>query len=310
MSTFQCCMWWQDQNFDELESQHWSNLVIIYKLQSVWAYSSGIIFEHSLYCYALFFAVRLSHLVLTLCNLEQYEVDTLLSVWFSQDSARYCWVLLSVILFANQNFSWWLSQLVVVSRFCLKTLPLNTSLFEETVFEKSRVFNLSRFKISICIWWCFVRVRTFEITEWVFVRFFWNQLWLSFGVNTEINISRLVESQLKMFVKFLFRKNKFAEHAFIKLIFVVKVFPKKANMLRRDFLLLQDEHIIFFCVFSFRVDCEMYSFVENEKYICLGEDWTICVSFKINTMTWVFLFWNQLWLILVSTRNLKFFQEK
>ncbi len=38
--------------------------------------------------------------------------------------------------------------------FCLKTLPLNTSLFEETVFEKSRVFNLSRSKISICIWWC------------------------------------------------------------------------------------------------------------------------------------------------------------
>ena len=26
----------------------------------------------------LFFAVRLSHLVLTLCNLEQYEVDTIL----------------------------------------------------------------------------------------------------------------------------------------------------------------------------------------------------------------------------------------
>jgi hypothetical protein len=79
--------------------------------------------------FTLFFAVRLSHLVLTLCNLEQYEVDTLLSVCFSQDSAHYCWVLLSVILFANQNF---LDdfQLVVVSHFCSKTLPLNTSLFK------------------------------------------------------------------------------------------------------------------------------------------------------------------------------------
>ncbi len=37
----------------------------------------GIIFEYSLYFYA-FFAVRLPHLVLTLCNLEQYEVDSIL----------------------------------------------------------------------------------------------------------------------------------------------------------------------------------------------------------------------------------------
>ena len=36
----------------------------------------GIIFKYSLYFYA-FLAVRLSRLVLTLCNLEQYEVDTI-----------------------------------------------------------------------------------------------------------------------------------------------------------------------------------------------------------------------------------------
>jgi hypothetical protein len=53
--------------------------------------------------FTLFFAVRLSRLVLTLCNLERYEVD-IISGDISQDSARYCWVLLSVILFANQNF--------------------------------------------------------------------------------------------------------------------------------------------------------------------------------------------------------------
>jgi len=51
----------------------------------------------------LFFAVRLSRLVLTLCNLEQYEVDTI-----SGDMVKTLHVivgfLLSVILFANQNF--------------------------------------------------------------------------------------------------------------------------------------------------------------------------------------------------------------
>ena len=53
--------------------------------------------------FTLFFAVRLSRLVLTLCNLEQYEVDTI-----SSDIVKTLHVivgfLLSVILFANQNF--------------------------------------------------------------------------------------------------------------------------------------------------------------------------------------------------------------
>jgi len=53
--------------------------------------------------FTLFVAVRLSHLVLTLCNLEQYEVDTILC-----DIVKTLHVivgfLLSVILFANQNF--------------------------------------------------------------------------------------------------------------------------------------------------------------------------------------------------------------
>ncbi len=31
-------------------------------------------------------------------------------------------------------------------------------------------------------------------------------------------------------------------------------------------------NILWFCVFTFRVDCEMYSFVENEKYLWLKED--------------------------------------
>ena len=100
------------------------------------------------------FAVRLSRLVLTLCNLEQYEVDTI-----SGDIVKTLHVIVGFVkrnFVCESKFSWWLFQLVVLSRFCLKTLPLNTPLFEETVFEKSQVFNLSRFKISICIWWCFL----------------------------------------------------------------------------------------------------------------------------------------------------------
>ena len=63
-----------------------------------------------------FFAVRLSRLVLTLCNLEQYEVDTILC-----DIVKTLHVivgfLLSVILFANQNFLDDFFQFVVLSRF-------------------------------------------------------------------------------------------------------------------------------------------------------------------------------------------------
>jgi hypothetical protein len=61
--------------------------------------SSGTVCTFTLF----FFAVRLSRLVLTLCNLEQYEVDTI-----SGDMVKTLHViigfLLSVILFANQNF--------------------------------------------------------------------------------------------------------------------------------------------------------------------------------------------------------------
>ena len=133
----------------------------------------------------------------------------------------------------ESKFSWWLFQLVVLSRFCLKTLPLNTPLFEETVFEKSQVFNLSRFKISICIWWCFcVRVRTFEITEWVFVRFFWNQLWLSFWlVNKEI-----------------------------------KVFPGKVTLKESSISYSKMNTLLFFCVFTFRVDRNVF-FVDMEIFL-------------------------------------------
>ena len=80
-----------------------SNLVIIYKLQSVWAYYLGYHLRVQLVLLRFFFAVRLSRLVLTLCNLEQYEVDTILC-----DIVKTLHVivgfLLSVILFANQNF--------------------------------------------------------------------------------------------------------------------------------------------------------------------------------------------------------------
>ncbi len=49
--------------------------------------------------------------------------------------------------------------------FCSKTLPLNTPLFEETVFEKSQVILVdSKLAAAFDGVFC-VRVRTFEITE-------------------------------------------------------------------------------------------------------------------------------------------------
>ena len=124
------------------------------------------------------------------------------------------------------------------------------------MFEKSQVFNLSRFKLSICIWWFFVRVRTFEITEWVFVRFFFlNQLWLSFGVNMEI-----------------------------------RLFPGKVN-LKEGSVSYFKMNTLLLCVFTFRVDFwNVFFLVENEKVPSSERGRTICGFFKINTMNWVFYF--------------------
>jgi hypothetical protein len=136
MDTVQCCMWWQDQNCDELKCPKASNLVIIYKLQSVWAYYLGYHLRVQLVLLRFFFAVRLSRLVLTLCNLEQYEVDTILC-----DIVKTLHVivgfLLSVILFANQNFlddfSNWLYCLILLKDFAFK----HTIVRRDSVWEKS-----------------------------------------------------------------------------------------------------------------------------------------------------------------------------
>ncbi len=51
----------------------------------------------------------------------------------------------------------------------------------------------------------------------------------------------------------------------------IKVFPGKVNLKERS-VSYSKMNTLLFCVFTFRVDCEMYSFVGNEKYLCLGED--------------------------------------
>ncbi len=196
--------------------------------------------------------------------------------------------------------------------FCSKTLPLNTSLFEETVFEKSQVFNLGRFKISICIWWRFVRVRTFEITEWVFVRFFWNQLWLSFDVNTGIDIFRSMGRRTENVLKGLS--------------------CEKQLCWRGVFLLPQDEHIIVLC---FYFSCWLWNvfFVDMEIFLMKStfgwKKMNNCSSFKINTTTWVLhskcknarvlfiftmicfaFFWWQEWQVLDGVAVLGHFQHR
>ena len=44
-----------------------------------------------------------------------------------------------------------------------------------------------------------------------------------------------------------------------------------SKFMDEECLLLQDEHIVVFCVFTFRVDWNVF-FLENEKYVCPGED--------------------------------------
>ena len=111
MDTVRCCTWWQDQNCDD---QAILLLCINSKVNGL--IILGIIFEYSLYFYAFCFAVRLSRLVLTLCNLEQYEVDTI-----SGDIVKTLHVIVGFSVKRNfvceSKFSWWLFQLVVVSRF-------------------------------------------------------------------------------------------------------------------------------------------------------------------------------------------------
>jgi len=90
-------MWWQDEKCDD------QAILLLFINSKVYGLIIlGIISKYSLYFYA-FLAVRLSRLVLTLCNLERYEVDTI-----SGDMVKTLHVivgfLLSVILFANQNF--------------------------------------------------------------------------------------------------------------------------------------------------------------------------------------------------------------
>ena len=58
------------------------------------------------------------------------------------------------------------------------------------------------------------------------------------------------------------------ESTVIKFLLVnkeIKVFPRKVNLEGRNFS-YSKMNTLLFCVFTFRVDCEMYSFVENEKY--------------------------------------------
>ena len=51
----------------------------------------------------------------------------------------------------------------------------------------------------------------------------------------------------------------------------IKVFPGKVILKWRS-VSYSKMNTLLFCVFTFRVDCEMYSFVENEKYLWLKED--------------------------------------
>jgi hypothetical protein len=80
------------------------------KLQSVWAYYLRYLLQVQLVLFTLFVAVRLSRLVLTLCNLEQYEVDTI-----SGDMVKTLHVIVGFV--KRIKIFLMTFQLVVVSRF-------------------------------------------------------------------------------------------------------------------------------------------------------------------------------------------------
>jgi hypothetical protein len=112
-------------------------LLLFYKLQSVWAYYLRYHLRVQLVLLTLFVAVRLSHLGFNIMWPRAIRSKHNIR-WYGQDSARYCWVLLSVILFANQNFLD--DSLIGCSvSFLLKDFALNTSLFRgrDSVWEKS-----------------------------------------------------------------------------------------------------------------------------------------------------------------------------
>ena len=80
---------------------------------------------------------------------------------------------------------------------------------------------------------------------------FWNQLWLSFGVNTEI-----------------------------------KVFPGKVNLRERSFSYSKMNTLLFsvFLLFVLTVKCIL---CRKWKVPLSERRWTVCSSFKINTTSWV-----------------------
>ncbi len=87
-----------------LNVQNQAILLLFYKLQSVWAYYFKVS-SSSTACTFTLFAVRLSHLVLTSCYLELFEVNPILcDVVKTLHVIVGFFFLLSVILFANQNF--------------------------------------------------------------------------------------------------------------------------------------------------------------------------------------------------------------
>ena len=63
----------------------------------------------------------------------------------------------------------------------------------------------------------------------------------------------------------------------------IKVFPRKVNLKERS-VSYSKMNTLLFCVFTFRVDCEMYSLSKMKKYLRLGEDEQLG-SFKVNTKT-------------------------
>ncbi len=89
----------------------------------------------------------------------------------------------------------------------------------------------------------------------------------------------------------------------------IKVFPGKVNLKERSFSYSKMNTLLFLC---FYFSCWLWNvfFVENRKVPLSERRWTVCSSFKINTMIWVFCFFLGCVLLILTMICFAFFWWK
>jgi hypothetical protein len=123
-------------------------------------------------------------------NVSTSYCSHIVIVWYSQDSARYCWVFVKRNFVCESKFSWWLFNwlycLILLNDFAFKHIFNFKVALRESVWEKLS-FNLVNSKLASAFDDFFVRVRTIEITEWIACQLCESTV-INFDVNKEIEV--------------------------------------------------------------------------------------------------------------------------